>query len=554
MIREKVRKILNNNATRKSAKMTATALSLAIATSSMVACGQDTAAKANSINNKENIVENVAPSTDNTKVENKVENGKKEAQSSASIEKSNDTCNKENEKCNKEIVDNKLSNNNQIKGKNCSTPQEKNCGTSQAKNCNTSQSKNCNTKQVNNCSVSQGNSCDKIKVCNVNSMLNIRKSPTSKSDVIGTLNNNNVVETLGCYNGWCKIKVGDTVGFCSTKYVKPCNGSVSINFKKKKNPDQCTGSDCGIKKDIQQNNKQEEKSLKPSLKEYTGPNCNVNKDGEKKAKEETLSKNIVKPKEDKKSPVRQSNNPPTISAEDATINVGSTWYSQLHNVNANDNEDGNITGKVEVVENKVNTQVPGTYRVTFRVSDSKGETASTTVNVTVRGTANETVNSKMGEGNKENSNAQKQSVDAYSQHFAYVLNQEMYRLVNNHRKNNGLKALDILPNAQELSNIKSKDMAVNNYFDHRDPNGKYNWEKNTQFGPMNGENIVMKSLNTRKQFSDDEIKQVANDLFEMWKHSPGHNRNMLNNSFTGFGFGAYVTKDGRIYGTQTFKI
>ena len=77
------------------------------------------------------------------------------------------------------------------------------------------------------------------------------------------------------------------------------------------------------------------------------------------------------------------NQKPTINANDKTIDEQTT-FNPKDGVTSYDPEDGDITSKIEVIENKVNTNTPGTYQVTYRVSDSKGETVTKTINITVK--------------------------------------------------------------------------------------------------------------------------------------------------------------------------
>ncbi len=73
---------------------------------------------------------------------------------------------------------------------------------------------------------------------------------------------------------------------------------------------------------------------------------------------------------------------PIITASDKTIEVGDN-FDALKDVTAFDNEDGNITNKIQVIENTVNNQVAGTYKVTYSVTDSKNHTTTKSINVKV---------------------------------------------------------------------------------------------------------------------------------------------------------------------------
>ena len=73
---------------------------------------------------------------------------------------------------------------------------------------------------------------------------------------------------------------------------------------------------------------------------------------------------------------------PVINAEDKVIKVGEE-FNPLIGVTATDKEDGAIT-KIDVLENTVNVNVPGEYKVTYKVTDSKGAEFTKTINVTVK--------------------------------------------------------------------------------------------------------------------------------------------------------------------------
>lgn len=74
---------------------------------------------------------------------------------------------------------------------------------------------------------------------------------------------------------------------------------------------------------------------------------------------------------------------PTINASDKTLTVGDT-FDPLKDVTASDKEDGDITEKVEVLSNDVDTSKAGTYTVIYKVTDSKGASSTKTITVTVK--------------------------------------------------------------------------------------------------------------------------------------------------------------------------
>ena len=79
-----------------------------------------------------------------------------------------------------------------------------------------------------------------------------------------------------------------------------------------------------------------------------------------------------------------TNSKPTITATDKTIEENASFDPKA-NVTANDAEDGDLTSKIEVIENTVNNKVAGTYKVTYKVTDSANQSVTKTIKVIVKG-------------------------------------------------------------------------------------------------------------------------------------------------------------------------
>lgn len=77
------------------------------------------------------------------------------------------------------------------------------------------------------------------------------------------------------------------------------------------------------------------------------------------------------------------NTKPVIVAENKTIEEKDS-FNPKDKVTAYDNEDGDLTNKIEVVSNKVDTNTPGNYEVVYKVQDSMNEVATKTITVTVK--------------------------------------------------------------------------------------------------------------------------------------------------------------------------
>lgn len=78
----------------------------------------------------------------------------------------------------------------------------------------------------------------------------------------------------------------------------------------------------------------------------------------------------------------EDNTAPEIIANDVTIKLGDK-FDAYSNVTSKDKEDGDITDKIKVVENNVNTNEVGEYKVKYYVEDSKGLSCTKEIKVSV---------------------------------------------------------------------------------------------------------------------------------------------------------------------------
>lgn len=76
---------------------------------------------------------------------------------------------------------------------------------------------------------------------------------------------------------------------------------------------------------------------------------------------------------------------PVLTASDRKIVLGDDFSGAyaMKGVSAIDKEDGDITKDVVLLDNQVQSNVPGVYPVTYKITDSHGLTATKTINVTV---------------------------------------------------------------------------------------------------------------------------------------------------------------------------
>ncbi|MEA5466807.1 CAP domain-containing protein [Leptothoe sp. PORK10 BA2] len=125
---------------------------------------------------------------------------------------------------------------------------------------------------------------------------------------------------------------------------------------------------------------------------------------------------------------------------------------------------------------------------------------------------------------------------------------EVLRLTNEFRQQNGLRALVIDRNLDDTANNHSKDMALQDYFSHTGKDGSQPWDRARKEGYESGfvgENIAAGQT-------------TAQAVVEGWKNSPGHRANMLNASYNEIGIGHYYLESDtgnvnyRHYWTQVF--
>ncbi len=115
--------------------------------------------------------------------------------------------------------------------------------------------------------------------------------------------------------------------------------------------------------------------------------------------------------------------------------------------------------------------------------------------------------------------------------------QEVFDLINAKRVANGLSALKIDDELQNVARIKAKDMVDNNYFSHNSPIYGSPFDMIKKFGisyKTAGENIAGNSSNS--------------GAVNAWMNSEGHRANILNSSFNYTGVGVVKSpKYGKVY-------
>lgn len=120
--------------------------------------------------------------------------------------------------------------------------------------------------------------------------------------------------------------------------------------------------------------------------------------------------------------------------------------------------------------------------------------------------------------------------------------EQVLQLVNNERAKSGLQPLKMSEELRSIANLKARDMAENNYFDHNSPTYGSPFQMLQDFGvhySTAGENIAAG-------------QRSAEEVMNAWLNSSGHRANILNKSFDTIGIGVYNGGKYGVYWTQLF--
>lgn len=114
---------------------------------------------------------------------------------------------------------------------------------------------------------------------------------------------------------------------------------------------------------------------------------------------------------------------------------------------------------------------------------------------------------------------------------------EVFNLINQQRTKNGLPALKIDSEVQNVARIKAKDMVDNNYFAHNSP------VYGSPFQMLNSFKVSYKTAG--ENIAGNSSNQSA---VTAWMNSSGHRANILNSNFNYTGIGVVNSpKYGKVY-------
>lgn len=141
-----------------------------------------------------------------------------------------------------------------------------------------------------------------------------------------------------------------------------------------------------------------------------------------------------------------------------------------------------------------------------------------------------------GTGDTNTSNDETADKDASEQAQAVL------KIVNQERAKQGLKALVLDKQLNNVAQLKAEDMKKNNYFDHNSP---------TLGSPFD----LMRSQGVSYRTAGENIaagQQSARDVMNSWMNSSGHRANILNANYTKLGVGFCTGGRMGTYWVQSF--
>jgi uncharacterized protein YkwD len=184
----------------------------------------------------------------------------------------------------------------------------------------------------------------------------------------------------------------------------------------------------------------------------------------------------------------------------------------------------------------------------------------------------EVIENRPASETSSNSEASKATVPATSRFDADRIALKIHDYVNEHRIDHNIAIMTYDEDLESIALGHSEDMAANNFFEYvnlrgEDPsrraeNARYDCYKEPPGGYYTegiAENIAQNNVYESVTFINGipfydwkTEDQLAYDIFDQWRTSPGHNENMLEPTYDREGLGIFFDKDGEVYATQNF--
>lgn len=149
--------------------------------------------------------------------------------------------------------------------------------------------------------------------------------------------------------------------------------------------------------------------------------------------------------------------------------------------------------------------------------------------------------------NTQSKNDTTSTSEKESTNFMAQVESRIFERVNAERSKAGLPQLSYNNTMQKYARIKSQDMGVRNYFDHKDPQGNLITAKMK----ADGVNYMAWGENIAYIGGISDANALADQFMTNWMNSPGHRANILSSNFKSIGVGVYKSGN-RVYATQEF--
>jgi uncharacterized protein YkwD len=153
--------------------------------------------------------------------------------------------------------------------------------------------------------------------------------------------------------------------------------------------------------------------------------------------------------------------------------------------------------------------------------------------------------------------------------------QLIHAKVNSYREENGLKTLEYQTELADIATAHAQDMAKYRYFSHINRNNQTPTERGESAGyecassdgifiySGIGENLAYTFVHEQpvtfvsgvpipKWITDENT--IADNIFQLWKTSPGHNANLLDPNYEYEGLGIMLNEHGEIFSVQNFAV
>lgn len=136
------------------------------------------------------------------------------------------------------------------------------------------------------------------------------------------------------------------------------------------------------------------------------------------------------------------------------------------------------------------------------------------------------------------------------------LNELLFEKINALRQKQNVKPLEADSSLMQAASFHSVYMSRYGRLSHQQKSRKNKTPKNrverySDAFEMVGENILFVH-EKKKRIAPDRLVEIAQEMFQGWKDSPGHYANMINSDFEYGGLGFARSKSGKLYATHVF--